>query len=301
VALAGCGYVGDPLPPALHIPRAVTDLSAVQVGDSILVRFTIPSLTTDNVGLRRLGGIELQFNDRTIAVDESEPGPVEVQAPLADWVGGEVRISVRVASDRGRWSTPSNAAILTAIPRVDPPAGLTAASDPAGLKLRWTDRPGGRVRVHRMDPMGELAVAGEAAGGEWVDTQAVHGTESAYRVQMLTPAGSGFAESELSPVIRFTPVDQFAPSTPAGLTAITGITTIELAWERSPEADTVGYFVYRGTGEDALTRISESLPAASFSDRDVRAGVSYRYAVTAVDDKGNESARSAVAAVTAPP
>jgi fibronectin type 3 domain-containing protein len=141
---------------------------------------------------------------------------------------------------------------------------------------------------------------GETPGGSWVDTQAVYGKEYSYRLQMIVPAGSGVAESELSPFIRFTPVDQFAPAVPAGLTAITGITTVELAWERSSEADTAGYYVYRGMGEDALTRISELLAAASYSDHDVRSGGSYRYAVTAVDDKGNESAQSAVISVTAP-
>ena len=30
--LAGCGYIGDPLPPLLNIPARVTDLTAVQRG-----------------------------------------------------------------------------------------------------------------------------------------------------------------------------------------------------------------------------------------------------------------------------
>ena len=34
---AGCGYVGDPQPPALHIPRRVTDLRAFQHAGQVIV------------------------------------------------------------------------------------------------------------------------------------------------------------------------------------------------------------------------------------------------------------------------
>jgi len=36
----GCGYIGEPLPPALNIPSRVTDLRAVEFGDKILAEWT---------------------------------------------------------------------------------------------------------------------------------------------------------------------------------------------------------------------------------------------------------------------
>ena len=45
--VTGCGYVGDPLPPALNIPVPVADLNAVQRGDQIIIQFTVPQMTTE--------------------------------------------------------------------------------------------------------------------------------------------------------------------------------------------------------------------------------------------------------------
>src|SRR5262245_52516776 len=59
-ALTGCGYVGDPLPPALHIPEKVTDLRVVQRGDRVFIEFTLPQLTTEGLPIRKIGGIDLR-------------------------------------------------------------------------------------------------------------------------------------------------------------------------------------------------------------------------------------------------
>ena len=40
--LSGCGYAGEPLPPALSRPMRVTDLQAVERGENIAVQFTVP-------------------------------------------------------------------------------------------------------------------------------------------------------------------------------------------------------------------------------------------------------------------
>src|SRR5579885_3098954 len=47
LALAGCGYIGDPLPPLLNIPARVNDLAAVQRGGKLIVQFTLPRVTTE--------------------------------------------------------------------------------------------------------------------------------------------------------------------------------------------------------------------------------------------------------------
>src|SRR4051794_33488032 len=45
--LAGCGYVGDPLPPLANVPAKVSDLAAIQRGGRLIVQFTIPTKTTE--------------------------------------------------------------------------------------------------------------------------------------------------------------------------------------------------------------------------------------------------------------
>ena len=55
-----CGYIGEPLPPALHIPQRVSDLSAIQKGGKILLHFTLPAQTTDNLDIRKPVSVELR-------------------------------------------------------------------------------------------------------------------------------------------------------------------------------------------------------------------------------------------------
>jgi len=44
--VAGCGVPGEPVPPSPPIPAAVTDLTAVQAGDGVLLTFTLPNKST---------------------------------------------------------------------------------------------------------------------------------------------------------------------------------------------------------------------------------------------------------------
>jgi len=60
VLLSGCGYPGEPQPPALNRPVRATDLVAVQRGASIYIQFTVPEATTENLPLRERPDIELR-------------------------------------------------------------------------------------------------------------------------------------------------------------------------------------------------------------------------------------------------
>src|SRR6185295_12489938 len=104
--------------------------------------------------------------------------------------------------------------------------------------------------------------------------------------------------SEISAIVRITPTDTFPPAVPTGLTAVAGVNSIELAWDRSTEEDFAGYQVYRSNDGSAPERIAGLIDAPTFSDRAVELGKKYSYAVTAVDRIGNESARSMTAEAT---
>ena len=68
--LAGCGHVGDPMPPALHIPAPVSDLAAVERGDRIIVQFTVPELTTDGMVIKEYGELDHLMKGRGTHVQE---------------------------------------------------------------------------------------------------------------------------------------------------------------------------------------------------------------------------------------
>ena len=81
------------------------------------------------------------------------------------------------------------------------------------------------------------------------------------------------------------------PAPPAGLNAATAPNSIEISWEGNTEPDLAGYRVYRSTGAGPFEKIGD-LVVPSYSDRAVEHGKTYRYAVSAIDKSGNESARS---------
>src|SRR5579871_6127627 len=50
---SGCGYMGNPMPPALNRPVRVEDLSAVEHGANIVIQFTVPTTTTEGNPIRK--------------------------------------------------------------------------------------------------------------------------------------------------------------------------------------------------------------------------------------------------------
>ena len=56
---AGCGVPGEPVPPSPPVPVAVTDLSARQIGDGVLLAFTPPNKSTRGQRLTELPTLEI--------------------------------------------------------------------------------------------------------------------------------------------------------------------------------------------------------------------------------------------------
>jgi bacillopeptidase F len=101
--------------------------------------------------------------------------------------------------------------------------------------------------------------------------------------------------------LRIVALDTFPPEIPTGLAAVATISdngtgnAIDLSWQPGNEADLAGYAVYRHEGDAAWQRISPAAPIIppAFHDTLVQTGHTYRYAVTAIDQRGHESPRSA--------
>jgi fibronectin type 3 domain-containing protein len=70
------------------------------------------------------------------------------------------------------------------------------------------------------------------------------------------------------------------------------VNSIDLAWARNTESDLGGYNVYRSTDGGPFEKIGNLIQTPVFTDTHVESGKHYRYAVSAVDTTGNESARS---------
>lgn len=95
--------------------------------------------------------------------------------------------------------------------------------------------------------------------------------------------------------------DEIPPGPIAGLSATPAEVGISLTWNPSPDADVVGYNVYRSiTGEDYGVLTGALLGETSYLDTEVLAGMIYYYRVTAVDNSDNESPISQAVSATAP-
>jgi hypothetical protein len=291
VLLTGCGYVGDPLPPALHIPVRVTDLAVVQRSDRLEIRFTAPARTTEDLVIRELRAIDLRIGAvprefsmeawaataKPVVTPLPEPGKtVTVSIPAADWAGREILVAAKFTGSRGRDSEWSNTAVLTPRPTLSPPT-LKADLHPEGVRLSWVS---GGARVFR----GEEAI-GTAPGPEYIDRGVELGKTYTYRVQAV----DGPVESAPSQPVSITVVDKFAPKAPTGLTAVVGLDGIELAWEPNTEPDLARYRIYRSNASGAFELIADAVDTPAFSDRTAPASGTQRYRVTATDRAGNES------------
>jgi fibronectin type 3 domain-containing protein len=110
-------------------------------------------------------------------------------------------------------------------------------------------------------------------------------------------AQQGAAESLPSAPIHVNHADTFPPSVPTNITAVAGPDSIEVSWSRSPEPDLKGYYVYRSEAGAPFVRQGGLLTLPTYSDHAVQRGRKYEYAVSAVDQKNNESEKSAPAEV----
>ncbi len=112
-------------------------------------------------------------------------------------------------------------------------------------------------------------------------------------------------EGDDTPPVKVFAHDVFPPAVPSGLQAVfSGVgqqTFIDLIWAPDTDADLAGYNVFRHEpGAQPVKINSELVRTPAFRDRDVAPGRTYVYSVSAVDVRGNESARSQEASEAVP-
>jgi hypothetical protein len=97
VAAAACGRKGPPLAPIVYVPRAVSELSAKRTENEVVLRFTLPTVNTDNTGPANLRRIEvyahtgplpatadyLKFGTLIASIDVKDPETVKSEQAAA--------------------------------------------------------------------------------------------------------------------------------------------------------------------------------------------------------------------------
>lgn len=285
----------------------VTDLAAVQRGSKLIIKFTIPRTTTEDLPLRGNEDVELRVgpeadsqadwvktSDRERVRAAGDEAQVEV--PAAKWYNKTVDIAVNVHGPTGHslgWSRFVTVPVVPALPK---PESLVASNAPDAVHLEWhAGAPEFRIFRKLPDQTDWGPEIGTSKQPSYTDSTIEYGKSYDYMVQSIEKNGATYTESELSEPISFKPIDKFPPAVPTGLSAVPGSRSIELVWERNTEKDFAGYRVYRDG-----KMIAQGLTGPVFSDRDVKPGTKYRYEVSALDNAGNESAKSAPAEAVIP-
>jgi hypothetical protein len=168
----------------------------------------------------------------------------------------------------------------------------------------------------------KLLVASGGQPGRALDRSIHFGESYAYRAERVAQVTVGGEKLELdgplSAPVRIDALQEFPPAVPTGVAAVATAAengapaAIDLSWQANSETDFAGYAVYRrdvtatgeagASGQDAWARVSGAQPVVGpgFHDGNVQAGHTYAYAVSAIDQEGHESARSAEAQETVP-
>ena len=138
---------------------------------------------------------------------------------------------------------------------------------------------------------------------EWENTYFYRGTV----VSLIEAAGKTEVEVEGddTPEIKIFAHDVFPPAVPRGLQAVFSgpgqQPFIDLIWAPVGDADLEGYNVYRHEDAAPATKVnSELVKSPAYRDMNVVAGKTYSYSVSAVDERGNESAPSEEASESVP-
>lgn len=312
LCLTGCGYVGPVLPPSPEIPGAVADLRVIEKGDQLDITFTVPPRTIDSLVIKRYTAIDLAIGSAetpfdfdkwaataqhfelplpAIDPDAPSPKPVSQALPATDWIGKHVVVAVRTSTRKeDHFSQWSNRALVDVISPIEAPVATIEATK-KGYLLTWPDEGEGvHYLIFRRGPADKAPVqVGTADHPPYLDNTSQWSTPYVYTVV----AQQGTAESQASKELAVNHADTFAPEVPASITALAGPESVEVTWSRSPDTDLKGYYVYRSTNGGDFVRQGNLITVPTFSDRNVERGKAYRYEISAVNQNGYESDKSA--------
>jgi hypothetical protein len=164
LCLSGCAAPGEPVPPRPVVPEAVTDLAARQLGDAVVLTFTLPKNSTERQPLAESPAIEIfralespggktaPENAPRVLVYTVPPalvdtylagGQVHFADPLkpealAAYAGGQAVYTVRTRASKKKDSADSNIAAVRIYPVPEAIADLTAQVTKEAVVLTWT-------------------------------------------------------------------------------------------------------------------------------------------------------------------
>jgi fibronectin type 3 domain-containing protein len=215
---------------------------------------------------------------------------MQYKLPVSEWQGKTIAVAVRTAIKKNDHYSPwSNVVTIAVKPALEAPR-ISVEPTAKGYRITWSPvQPDVHHNILRQAPSETApSVIATVEGAEYVDEGVQWGSKYVYQVT----ASEGAATSLPSAPVPVASADSFPPSVPTGLTALPSGGAVELSWQRSPETDVAGYYVYRSVQGGQPERVGGLVVVPTYGDRAIQAGTPYQYRVSAVDRTGNESAKS---------
>jgi len=235
-----------------------------------------------------------------------------------------ITYAVQVLNREGRAAGPSNQAHVPLAHTLPAPRDFLARVTKEGVVLNWigdivsvgpTDVPYVYRVYRRAEGTNERVLAAETSAGaatsftitdasiEWQKTY--HYRAEAVTVIRRANKSQLEIEGDDTPEIKVFADDVFPPTVPAELQAVFSgpgqKPFIDLVWAPVADADLAGYNVYRREESTTPVKLNgELVKAPAFRDENVASQRKYFYSVSAVDVRGNESARSEEASEAVP-
>jgi hypothetical protein len=160
---AGCAAPGEPTPRHPVVPAAVADLAAQQSGNSLVLRFTFPTRSTDREALPERPAMEIyrvklppgaapaknspwrlaytipsEQADRYLQGDHVEFHDPLTPDDLAGPAGSSLGYKVRTREVKERSSADSNVIVVRSYPPPDPAQDVKAAVTEKAIAITWT-------------------------------------------------------------------------------------------------------------------------------------------------------------------
>lgn len=215
---------------------------------------------------------------------------------------------LRVRDSRGRKSSFSQPITIIPVRVPNPPRNLRFSLKEDGVWLQWESEDEMLASGKELAATAFLVYRKESnsawkrltdnpvEANSYEDKTAILKRVYFYRVTAVRLVDSIPRESEASATLEVTFKDVFPPPPPSGVAVVIGEAAVVLSWEPSAAADLAGYRLWRRSNDEDAFRLLTPAPIllTSYEDRQVAKGKSYRYAITAVDQEGNESRRTEI-------
>jgi hypothetical protein len=317
------------------VPARTTDRQSVRRrGPTLICRSPEAMLSQCAAAVGQLppGPEQKQHGDKqTATYVDMLPRELQQQNPM-----GMITYALEALNDSGRGAGLSNQVQVPLAPTLPPPADFAAQVTAQGVLITWTCAPPSagksleyRLRIFRRlktntnpSQIAELSysecaerresqatAAGESYKPEFYDQTFEWEKDYVYSAAVVTVIPKGdqpatLVEGDDTPDVEVFTRDIYPPGVPTGLQAVFSgpgqPPFIDLLWAPDTDRDLAGYNVYRREGGRMVKINSDVVKTPAFRDTSVTSGKTYTYSVSAVDLRGNESAKSEEASEQVP-